>query len=167
MKTKRVAWLTVLLVAAVAASYCLGCCHSVKHGSIYKSSDAQARCDAFYDLFSPDGVVNYEDNTKLRRLLGASTRQIHELLGEPTLIRTLNYKGVQWITVDYDFFDTCPSAAWPRMREAWQKYGWHFAPQLVFRNGVVVSHETMKVELEYFYQGPPEHWRFKEGGVFP
>ena len=143
-----------------------GCCHSVNHGSIYKSSDAQVRCDAFYALFTPNGsAINFEDETKLRRLLGASTRQIHELLGDPTWVGTLNYRGVHWTEVSYKF-DTFPSAEPAQMRQAWRE-GWRYAPTLVFRNGALVSRKTMDVELENFYQAPPEHLRFKQGGVFP
>ena len=128
-----------------------------------KSSNQQVRCDAYYELF---GTGEGSKNFKPEMLYGKTTRQIHELLGDPTSIWTLEYKDTRWLRVWY-VFDTCPTEFSNEMKESCKKGG-RFGPSLLFRNGKSVSENVFGEETgERRYSVTPEHLRFKKGGTFP
>jgi hypothetical protein len=151
----------VIMAAMLAAA---GCGQPLGLSPALRSSDPQARCDAFYDLFGTG--QDLEDNPRLKPLLGKSTKEIHRLLGKPSHVGTLDYRGLHYVEVLYRF-DQCPSQAPPEERKAWEK-GWRFGWSLVFRNGVLIPRAWMDDELQLvWYSMTPERLGFKPGGAFP
>src|SRR5215831_7759542 len=128
-----------------------------------KSSDQQQRCDAFYEIFG-DGVSGEIKKSTL--IYGKTTKKIHELLGDPTSIYTLEYKSIKWQRVIY-LFDICPTKASIDVKAACKK-GWKYGPSVLFRNGISVPESVFSVETdERIYSVTPEHLTFRKGGVFP
>ena|GEM_PF-1278680 len=128
-----------------------------------KSSNQQVRCDAFYELF---GIVDGSKNFRTEMLYGKTTKQIHELLGEPTSTYILEYEDTKWLSPHYEF-ELCPTIASNEFKEAFKK-GWRFAPSVIFRNGISVPYSVWSKETRVGnYPIAPEHLRFKKGGAFP
>jgi hypothetical protein len=129
-----------------------------------KSSDPQVRCDAFYELFDGGGEPSKKEH--LEMLNGKSTAEIYDLLGKPTSIGVLEYKGIKWLLPNY-VFEVCPTKAPNDAQEAC-KQGWRYGPSILFRNGISVPHSKFDRETGATrYSVPPEHLRFKRGGQFP
>ena len=121
-----------------------------------RSSDAQVRCDAFYELF---GDAENRRQTSIE-LYGKTTKEIQKLIGEPTATAVLEYKETSWLRVQF-LFEVCPT------KEPC-KEGWRFGPSLLFRNGKSVPWQVFSDETgEGRYSVTPEHLRFKKGGTFP
>ncbi len=128
-----------------------------------KSPDQQLRCDAFYEIF---GFGVSVEIVKSRLIYGKTTKKVHELLGDPTLIYTLEYKGIKWLRADY-LFDICPTKA-PMAFEAAYKKGWRYSPSVLFRNGISAPDNVFWKETDIgLYSVTPEHLSFRKGGVFP
>jgi hypothetical protein len=126
-----------------------------------KSTDPQVRCDAFYEVF---GSLEPRHKFQDEMLYGKSTQQIYELLGKPSRVGVLEYKGVNWLQATY-LFDVWPTK--DKSKEYYKK-GWRYSPGLFFRNGISVpSTEWGRETGVYSTSIPPEHLRFKDGGQFP
>ena len=121
-----------------------------------RSSDAQVRCDAFYELFA---VAEDKRHAPIE-LYGKTTKEIQELLGEPTSTSILEYKETSWLNVQF-LFEVCPT------KQPCKK-GWRYGPSLLFRNGLSVPWQIFSDETgAERYSVTPEHLRFKKGGIFP
>jgi hypothetical protein len=126
-----------------------------------RSADPQTRCDAFFELFSAARSGD-EDAT----MVGRSTLEVHESLGDPTHVATLRAAGADWLQVQY-VFDELPSQAAREGRAAWEG-GWRFAYTLWFRNGTVVPFDRLASETDMLrFSVVPDHLRFTPGGEFP
>jgi hypothetical protein len=128
-----------------------------------KSTDPQVRCDAFYEVF---GSGELRSDFQSEKLHGKSTKQIYELLGKPSRVGVLEYKGVNWMEISY-LFDECPTNS-PQEFKEMHKKGWRIRPSLIFRNGISVTKNEWARETGVFSTSiPPEHLRFKDGGQLP
>jgi hypothetical protein len=128
-----------------------------------KSSDLQLRCDAFYEIFG-NGVSG--ETVKSSLIYGKTTKKVHELLGDPTSIYTLEHKSIKWLRISY-LFDICPTKASIDEKAACKK-GWRYSPSVLFRNGISVPKSVFAEETgEGHYSVTPEHLTFRKGGVFP
>ena len=127
-----------------------------------RSSDSQVRCDAFYELF---GRAEDRRNSTIE-IYGKTTKEIHELLGEPTSTFILEYNKTRWLRIQF-LFESCPTGALVEEKESCKK-GWRFGPSLLFRDGISVSSQVFSDETgESRYSVTPEHLKFKKGGSFP
>lgn len=106
-----------------------------------RSTEAQVRCDAFYELFHPG-----EDKEPPLEIYGKSTKEIHELLGDPTATLVLEYRGVKWLMVQY-LFEKCPTIASPAQKKSCDE-GWRFGPAVFFRNNISVPYQVYSDETE-------------------
>jgi hypothetical protein len=133
-------------------------------GERLKSPDPQVRCDAFYEIFDGAGDPSRKEHVEL--LHGKSTAEIYDLLGKPTFIGVVKYKGIRWLQVNY-VFEVCPTRA-PGEFQAACKQGWRYGPSITFRNGTSVPYSKFAQETEvYRYSIPPDYLLFKKGGQFP
>jgi hypothetical protein len=140
-----------------------GYCQTQSLEQRLKSTDPQVRCDAFYEVF---GGGEPSSGLQAEMLYGKSTKHIYELLGKPSSVGVLEYKGVSWLQVTY-LFDECPTNSSQVFKESHKK-GWRFGPALFFRNGISVPFDEWgRVTGALSTSMMPEYLRFKEGGQFP
>lgn len=127
-----------------------------------RSSDSQTRSDAFYELFggTDDG------RTFPIEIYGKTTKEIHELLGDPTSTFILEYNKTRWLRIQF-LFESCPTEALVEEKDSCEK-GWRFGPSLLFRDAISVPFQVFSNETGADrYSVTPEHLRFKKGGSFP
>lgn len=122
------------------------------------SDDEQSMCDEFYEWIQ---------SSRWRQLLGRRSHEIARLLGPPSQVLTLVYRGCTWRRIVY-FFNVTPLQATSAELASYRR-GMHFAPTLLFRDDVCVPEAAFDKQLMRgrLTASIPENLRFREGGEFP
>lgn len=127
-------------------------------GGALDAIDDQQRCDELYRLVHSE---------RWAALAGSSSEEVHELLGPPTSVETLEHEGHVWTLIRYDC-KLAPSEASQEERASYEQ-GMRFAPTLLFRDGVCVPYQAYLDEVlgGQRFAVVPEELRFRPGGSFP